>query len=239
MSKKTDNKNKYSKVSFCDYIDTYEKEIQSSIGFIGQKHDFFISIKAKILISLAKKYFINPKEISILDIGCGIGLIDHCLSPFFKNLYGVDIEEPIIEKARAFNPDVKYSNYNGSILPFNDNTFEMALAINVMHHVIPARWEAFTNEMFRILKPKGLAVVFEHNPLNLLTRLAVNNCEFDKDAVLLRKKKVERLFSISGFEIIDSSFILFFPFKYNLFRKIENAINWLPLGAQYYLIGKK
>ena len=227
------------KVSFADYINTYEKEIQSSIGFIGQDHDFFINVKANIITDVAVAKFSSPDLVNILDVGCGIGLIDHYLSPFFKNLFGVDIESKVIEKARIFNPGVKYEHYDGSNLPFGDNIMDIVFAINVMHHVPPEGWERFSEEMFRVLKPGGWGIVFEHNPLNPLTRLAVHRCEFDRDAVLLYRNKLKSLFTNAGFKKISSSYILFFPFKQKLFRSFEKKLNWLPAGAQYYIIGKK
>ena len=93
--------------------------------------------------------------------------------------------------------------------------------------------------MFRVLKPGGIAAVFEHNPLNPLTRLAVKRCEFDADAVLLNHGKIKGLLKNANLEISKDSFIVFFPFKSSIFRSIEKAIGWLPLGAQQYVVGRK
>lgn len=232
-----DNKN--NRISFGNYIDSYEKEIQSSIGFVGQGHDFFVKVKADLIVDIAAANFEQSCDINILDIGCGIGLIDHHLAPFFKNIHGVDIEDSVVEKARTFNPGVRYFHYDGTSLPFNDKSMDMAFAINVMHHVQPSGWEGFTNEMFRVLRPGGMAVVFEHNPLNPLTRKAVSKCAFDRDAVLLSRRITEKLFSQSGFKGIDGSYILFFPFKSIFFRKVEKKISWLPFGAQFFINGRK
>jgi SAM-dependent methyltransferase len=226
-------------ISFDNYVETYRKEVQSSINFIGQDLDFFIELKANIIIKIASEYFNNPESINILDIGCGIGLTDRHLSGFFKNLHGVDVEEGVIKKAAEHNPGVKYSLYNGLNLPFGDGSLDMVFAINVMHHVSTDRRENFVKEMNRVLKPGGIAAVFEHNPVNPLTRLAVSRCEFDRDAVLIHKKQLRKKFAVSGFNISEEAFILFFPFRGGLFRSIEKLFTWLPLGAQFYIAGKK
>lgn len=226
-------------VRFDDYVETYEKEIQSSIGFIGQDHDFFIKVKADIIKKIAKEKFGNSNDIRILDIGCGIGLIDYRIASEFKNLYGVDVEEGVIEKAKEHNPLVKYSLYDGIKLPFEDNSMDMVFTVNVMHHVPPDKWETFAKEMFRVTKKGGISAVFEHNPMNPLTRLAVSRCEFDRDAVLLSSRKLKSLFDSSGFSKKKTSYILFFPFRSELFRKIENAVRWIPFGAQHLIIGEK
>ncbi|KXK44333.1 MAG: SAM-dependent methyltransferase [Chlorobi bacterium OLB5] len=232
-------KSKVSDVSFDDYVESYKNEVDDSIGFIGQDVDFFIEIKAELLLKLADKNFRDLSAIKVLDIGSGVGLVDSFLKGKIKNLYGVDVEEGVVEKAKYNNPEVNYSIYNGSKLPFEDNTFDLCFAINVMHHVPPSLWENFLQEMRRVLKPGGLAAVFEHNPLNPLTRLAVARCEFDRDAVLLHHGKIKSLFKTAGLKLFEDKFIVFFPFKAKLFRGIESAIGWLPLGAQHYVTGKK
>ncbi len=226
-------------VSFDDYVETYRTEIDYSIGFIGQDVDFFIEIKAELLLKLAQKNFGSLDKIKVLDIGSGVGLVDRYLKTGIKNLYGVDVEEGVVEKAKVNNPGVNYQMYDGTKLPFEENTFDICFAINVMHHVPPGMWENFASEMQRVLKPCGIAAVFEHNPLNPLTRLAVKRCEFDRDAVLLNHGKIKSLFKGAGLKISDDSYIVFFPFKAKLFRSVETALGWLPLGAQHYVIGRK
>jgi SAM-dependent methyltransferase len=233
-----ENKNNKS-VRFGNYVETYQKEVQSSINFIGQDVDFFIELKANLIKSIAGRFFRNIETINVLDIGSGIGLTDHHLAKHFKNLHGVDIEEDVVNKAREYNPSVNYSLYDGSALPHDDNSIDLVFAINVMHHVPPAGWNNFTAEMYRVAKKGGLAIVFEHNPLNPLTRLAVSRCEFDKDAVLLHKGKLKKLFSEAKFSIARDSYIVFFPFNINLFRALEKILWWLPLGAQHFVVGKK
>ena len=226
-------------VSFDDYVESYENEVQDSISFIGQDVDFFIELKARLLLKLAEKNFRNTEDISVLDIGSGVGLVDRFLLSKIKNLSGVDVEEGVVEKAKVNNPSVNYAKYDGSHLPFNDNTFDLTFAVNVMHHVPPAMWEHFTKEMYRVLKPDGIAAVFEHNPVNPLTRLAVARCEFDRDAVLLNHGKIKSLFKSAGLKPAEDAYIIFFPFKAKLFRGIESLLKWLPLGAQQYVTGRK
>ena len=45
---------------------------------------------------------------------------------------------------------------------------------------------AFVAELARVVRPGGLVVVFEHNPLNPLTRLVVSRVTFDDGVRLLR-----------------------------------------------------
>jgi len=233
------NKDKQNEISFDDYVDTYKKEIQNSIDFIGQDVDFFIEIKAKLLLELAKRFIGRLDSITALDVGSGVGLVDKYIAARLKSLTGVDIEEGVVEKAKINNPGISYMLYNGKSLPFDDNSFDLTFAINVMHHVPVDHWQNFCNEMHRVLKPGGIAAVFEHNPANPLTRKVVRDCEFDRDAVLLPHKKIKQLFVRSGLKIIYDSYIIFFPFSSRFFRSIEKTLKWLPLGAQQYVAAKK
>ena len=226
-------------VTFDNYVETYKKEVQSSINFIGKDVDFFIELKADLIIKLAGKNFGNLSSIKVLDIGSGIGLIDRFLTRKIKNLYGVDISPGAVENAKKRNPSVNYVSYDGEHLPFEDNTFDLTFAINVVHHVPLVMWKNFLNEMHRVLKPGGIAAVFEHNPINPLTRLAVSKCEFDRDAVLLSHKKIKSLFKATGFTLDEDAYIVFFPFRAKLFRSAEGLLKWLPLGAQHFVTGRK
>ncbi len=230
---------KQSDVSFDDYVETYRAEIEDSIGFIGQDVDFFIEIKADMLLDIARRYIGPPEKIKALDIGSGVGLVDRFLKGSIGQLYGVDVEDGVVQKAKLNNPEVDYRKYDGERLPFEDNSFDLCFAINVMHHVPPALWENFSREMNRVLRPGGVAAVFEHNPVNPLTRIAVARCEFDRDAVLLTHSKLKSLFRGANLDIAEDKYIVFFPFKAGMFRGIEKGLGWLPLGAQHYVMGKK
>ena len=235
----TDKTESEKQVSFDKYIETYKTEIQDSIGFIGQDVDFFIELKVDLLTKLAEKNLGSLSGIKALDIGSGVGLVDRFLKTSIKDLYGVDVESGVVEKAKQNNPEVTYNIYDGLKLPFDDNTFDLTFAINVMHHVPPAHWNNFAREMNRVLKPGGIAAVFEHNPLNPLTRIAVARCEFDRDAVLLNHKTIRRLLSEAKLEVIKDAYIVFFPFKAKFFRSVELTLGWLPFGAQHFAAGRK
>ena len=74
---------------------------------------------------------------------------------------------------------------DGTALPFTKEIFDLVLAICVFHHIPPSERPYVMREIHRILRPGGIVAVFEHNPLNPLTRYVVKQCEFDIDAELL------------------------------------------------------
>ena len=224
---------------FNKYQDTYKSKIEKSIWFSGQNLDFFTEIKARLIVKLAGKYYGDIKGLKVLDLGCGIGHTDSFLSDAFNMLYGVDIAEQAVERAKALNPTVDYSVYDGLNLPYDDNSFDIVFTICVMHHLQLGERNNFISEIKRILKNCGIIIVFEHNPFNCFTRYAVAACEFDKDALLMSKAELRNLLSENALSMVDEGYIIFFPFKGNLFRFIERGLKKLPIGAQYYLIAEK
>jgi len=217
----------------------YRHEVYKSISFIGQDVDFFMEVKVQCLLEIARQHFTSAEDLTVLDVGCGVGLTDRLLVGSFSALHGVDISHESINSAADANPTVEYRAYDGAALPFPDGIFDLAFAINVLHHVPPNAREHFAQEMGRVLRPGGLAVIMEHNPYNPLTRLAVYRCSFDKDAVLLRMATAKRLLWGAGFRSVNGRHILFFPFRSTTARIAENRLGWCPLGAQYYLVGHK
>jgi SAM-dependent methyltransferase len=217
----------------------YSRRVSEAVAFSGREHDFFLEVKARHLIEIARRHFDRTSALAVLDVGCGIGLLERFLAPHFQKLCGVDIAAAAIHEAKRNLPDVQFLVYDGSALPFRDGGFEIAFAVCVLHHVPPAAWERFLAEMFRVVKPGGVVVLFEHNPLNPLTRLVVSRCELDRDAVLLRAKTAQRLLRGAGLKSIERRYILFFPWRTWALRLLERALAWLPLGAQYCILGKK
>ena len=226
-------------MDFNQYTEGYSKRVDEAVSFSGRGHDFFLEVKARRLIELARRHFGRTSDLAVLDVGCGVGLMERFLAPHFGKLYGVDIAAESIREAKENAPGAQFSEYDGSALPFGDGEFDIAFAVCVLHHVPPADWDRFVAEMFRVVKPGGFVAVFEHNPLNPLTRLVVSRCEFDRDAVLLTARTARRLFRGAGLESIENRYFLFFPWRARVFGALERGISRLPFGAQYYILGAK
>ena len=87
--------------------------------------------------------------------------------------------------------------------------------------------------MLRVTREGGLACVLEHNPFNPLTRRAVSNCDFDRDAVLLTMRRTVAAFIRAGATIEDRRYYLFTPFESRPLACSERLLRRLPLGGQY------
>jgi SAM-dependent methyltransferase len=227
-------------VSFDRYTDTYRDVVEESIGFAGGNLDRYVGAKARLLLDLSHRRLGDPETLKALDVGCGPGETDAFLEGAFASLHGVDLSVAMIERAEARNPWATYSAYAmGEPLPYDDASFDVSFAICVFHHVPPTDRPALLAEMRRVIRPGGLIAIFEHNPWNPLTRKAVRDCPFDDDAVLVPRSEARRMAGRAGLAEVESPFIIFFPRGGRRRERIEKRLGWLPLGAQYYVAGRR
>jgi len=225
---------------FDTYGESYDEVMKKSIGFMGQKHDYYTQAKADCILDVLQRLHDgDTRELKVLDVGCGVGKTDGFLFPGLGELAGVDISPVSIEQARRENPQVHYESYDGKSLPFADGTFDAAFLICVLHHVVPAAREALLREVRRILRPGGVLLIFEHNPFNPLTRLVVARCEFDRDAQLLSRHLSARILEETGVPVFEQRYILVSPFRLKGAGWVEYKCRRIPLGAQYYVAGRK
>ena len=95
----------------------------------------------------------------VLDVGCGAGQVVGRLTAAGFEVYGVDVSEPNIARARKFSDRCQL--YDGQHLPFPDAYFASVGALNVLEHVEEP--EAFIRELVRVVEPNGRVVVSSPN----------------------------------------------------------------------------
>lgn len=219
--------------------ETYEDQINEALAFGGREHGFYIDVKRNEILRLAGAKFADLRRLDVLDLGCGIGAYHPGLEGKFRQLHGIDVSAQSVEVAKRKHPFVEYASFDGGDLPYPEDRFDLAFTICVMHHVPPAHWRYFVREMHRVLKPGGLALVFEHNPYNPATQYIVRSCDIDKDATLLRPVQTRRLFGEAGFSAVRTRTILSVPPVGKVLTRLDKLLGHLPFGAQYYLEATK
>jgi SAM-dependent methyltransferase len=219
---------------FDRYGQTYERAVDKAIAFAGQEHDFYLAAKARRLVALAQRHLGTGRP-RALDVGCGPGSFDRHVSSAFE-LHGVDVSPAMVERARAENPDVEYAVSEERRLPHDDGAFDLAFAVCVLHHVATADRLPLLREMRRVVRPGGLVAVFEHNPLNPLTRRVVRTCDFDEGVELIGSRDLASLLGSTGFAVFGAEYLLFVPWRAD---RLELILRRLPLGAQYVVAGRR
>jgi hypothetical protein len=119
------------------------------------------------------------------------------------------------------------------------NDYTLIVLANIMHHVGPNHRLRVMKQATARLCPGGRLVLFEHNPANPFTRWIVDHCPFDSDAVLLWPSEATRWMARAELRLLRRDYIVFLPRALARFRPLEPFLSWLPLGAQYAVVGAK
>jgi SAM-dependent methyltransferase len=220
------------------YRDSYVDDLDAAVRFSGKDHEFFTRRKADELLELAERYVAAARTLNALDVGCGIGLTDSFLVGRFASLTGVDVTPGVLERAAERNLDAHYELYDGERLPWGEETFDVTFCAGVVQVLPPERRSAFLGELRRVTDGRGIVVVFEHNPYNPLTRLAVRRFSLGHDAQMLPARHLVDLAERAGLAVLERAHILLLPSDSPAARKVERRLERLPLGAQYVVVAR-
>lgn len=229
------------KAEFDQFAKNYQDIHKKNIRISGFDPSYFDEMKLQKL----QKFF-NSKsnqELHFLNFGCGIGKSDPYIRTYFPNaiIHSVDTSEDSLKEAKLANQTLTnctYYHYKpGNPLPFTDK-IDIVIIANVLHHIPRDEHDTTIQYITNQLNPEGCISIFEHNPFNPLTQVAVKTCEFDGDAVLLSPRYAKKLLRKNGLAKQTLHFIIFLPGFLKKFLKLEDSLTWCPLGAQYMLIGQ-
>jgi SAM-dependent methyltransferase len=223
-------------MEFDRYAESYRSEVERAAGVSVEG---LAGEKARLILDVLSRALGSPDRLRVLDIGCGIGMVEQELEQKVADLWGTDMSEKSVEIAKARAPATHFVHSGGETLPFDSGSFDAAFTICVIHHVPPAARAKFIGEMLRVLRPGGVAIIFEHNPLNPMTRFIVSRCAFDEDAILLRCRESERLLADGGATVAGRRYVGFSPIRHAVVERMERSLSWLPAGAQYCVWGTK
>jgi ubiquinone/menaquinone biosynthesis C-methylase UbiE len=144
-----------------------------------------------------------------LDVGCGTGHHLRDLAARGFELAGVDGSADMLSAARANCPDADLLEADVTRLPFEADSFDLALCIEVLRYLPDP--EACISEMARVLRPGGVCLAtaaprFSINGYALVNRLAVTVPV--GELVRLKQffttpKQLARRFHAAGFSAVE------------------------------------
>lgn len=115
---------------------------------IVNNNDFFLSRMSKA-------------KTSVLDVGCGSGILAYALSDHYDRVYGIDISEGMLEIARSkrHKPSIQYMQMNAEEMMF-DQTFDLIVSRTTLHHIEDK--ESLFEKMKYLLKDDGKIVLIDN-----------------------------------------------------------------------------
>ena len=220
--------------TFDSFAANYQELVTENIRITGETSDYFAAYKAKYI---ARKIALRQGS-RILDYGCGVGLLAEHLMKVLPGgqVDGFDVSQESIGRV---SEHLRVQGTFTTNLDALDRTYELIVLSNVLHHVTPADRQDLICKAGSRLALGGKLVIFEHNPINPLTRWAVSQCPFDEDAILLPNRETREYFSRGELQLLWRDYIVFFPRWVKWFRPFEPFLQWCPVGAQYAVVAHR
>lgn len=229
-----------SEAEFDRHAAKYREIHAANITASGEAPEYFADYKMRDFAAMARACNASLQG-RYLDFGCGVG---NSVAPFREHmphaqLVAADVSEGSLTRLReAFGDSVDTLLIASDALPLPSGSLDGAFACCVFHHIPPETHVKILQDLRRVLRPGAPLMVYEHNPLNPLTVRAVNTCPLDENAILIRADELRSRFADAGFAHISHHYRVFFPAFLRRLRPLESQLRKVPLGAQYFVLGR-
>jgi 2-polyprenyl-3-methyl-5-hydroxy-6-metoxy-1,4-benzoquinol methylase len=221
-------------MQFDQFAGNYREVLDQAVAASGEGSAYFAEYKARYLARVLPK----TSFARVLDYGCGVGLLSGFLQRHLQpaQLDGFDVSHDSIA---AVDSSLKQRGTFSCDQHQLRSDYTLIVIANVLHHVDPHERASVVRNLSSRLTTGGTLAIFEHNPANPITRRTVDQCPFDEDVVLLSLAETLQLIQTTKLKRIRRDYIVFMPHALAGLRFLEPSLAWLPLGAQYAVLGEK
>ena len=139
--------------------------------------------------------FASAKDLSVLEVGCGLGTDGAQFAKAGANYTGIDLTDAAVDLARRrfelFDLPGTFRVADAERLDFPDNSFDIVYSHGVLHHTPDTA--AAVREIHRVLRPGGKAVVMLYHRdsynyrvnISVLRRAGVNLLKWNSGVKLV------------------------------------------------------
>lgn len=169
--------------------------------FENESTHFYYVGTHNLTIKFLVKYLSKKGTNKILDAGCGTGALIIKMSKFGK-VWGIDASSEALKFTKR-NGLKKIKKGSVTKIPFNKNTFDAVVSVDVLYHKNVENDQRALEEFYRVLKPGGILIIKNpaHNWLRGSHDIIIHTKRrYNKEKF---KKKVNK----AGFQIIRLSYI--------------------------------
>ena len=161
---------------------------------VEQSHFWWIGFRRffEPLIAAATRGLDRPM---ILDCGCGTGANLKLLGEYGR-AFGFDVSTTGLEYARQYGQS-RVVNASITHVPFEDETFDLVTAFDVLYSLSEEQEELAVAEMFRVLRPGSTLLV----NVAALAILRGNHSVFGDEVRRSTRRRLRRVLSRAGFTV--------------------------------------
>ncbi len=149
-----------------DFVKEYIKVWDE--GAVKDAHFITLGVEALLkdfygdLLDTAPPFPVREGD-GVLDLGCGWGRVLKPVMDKTASCIGLDISENMLKLSKKHLESNGHLSRlvrgDGTILPFNDNSFDMVYSLLVLQHLSKENGEAVFREIARVLRPGGVAYI--------------------------------------------------------------------------------
>jgi ubiquinone/menaquinone biosynthesis C-methylase UbiE len=114
-------------------------------------------------IDIQEKLALNSDD-TLLDIGCGTGIIDASLAPLVHQLFATDFSQVMAQRAKSSITNFPNANIvmcDSSAIPFNNGSFTKILMYAVAQYLSVIQIDYMLREAYRLASHGGLILLGE------------------------------------------------------------------------------
>ena len=175
---------------------------------------------------LAKPYMSG----SLLEVGCGEGRGVELLAPLASSYVAIDKIQSVIDQLAKAYPEGTFIRANiPPLKELKDASFDVVISFQVIEHIRNDR--AFLEEVYRVLKPGGVALITTPNILKSLSRNPWHIREYTSNEL---KKLSESIFDLVEMKGITGNERIMEYYNQNK-KSVEKITRWDFLKLQYKL----
>jgi len=131
------------------------------IGISDEANAQQYEVKLRLILDAIKRHAEPAKRRTLLDAGCGIGLLTRGFCEAGFAVVGADFSTTAIERARSDGPDAEFFVSPLATLRFG-RQFDVVVAIDVLLHVVDDEaWVQTVSALTRHLAEGGVLVVID------------------------------------------------------------------------------
>ena len=148
------------KKSEIDKFSKYSDEWWDESGSLWTLHVINVLRMKYIVNIVSKSKYQNKRDIRVLDIGCGGGILAESLSRLYDDIVAIDVVQDNIDVAKAHCANVGISNIDYHCTSVEDlckieiQSFDLVVCMEVLEHVNEV--ESFVKKCLMQLKKGGL-----------------------------------------------------------------------------------